>query len=164
MSKKKDVVAILKAFENSSYWKEFMAKLDAKKKEIELELDQELVIVSPMSIHTLWRRMAKFIEELEVEAKDAFAATEGWEIVLTQIGLDILARKTNNYKAVQTDFELNNSEHDVLRSQRNYLEGLAEYPTKLIEIEQAELDKAEAEAAMTELEAIQEGRIQDELD
>ena len=38
---------------------------------------------------------------------------------------------------------------------RNYLEGLAEYPTKLMEIEQAELDKEETVMSLTELEAIQ---------
>jgi len=68
------------------------------------------------------------------------------------------------YKAVQEDFEKNNSIHDVLRSQRNYIEGLLDYPAKLMEIEEAERAKEEAEAAMTELEAIQEGKQIDELD
>lgn len=83
---------------------------------------------------------------------------------MDQINLDILARKTNSYKAVQTDFDKTNSLHDVLRSQRNYIEGMLEYPAKLMDIEQAEREKEDAERAGAELEAIQEGKYIEDIE
>ena len=166
MAKKKewkDPIALLKSFETASHWLDFKVKMGEETKRIEAKLDEELVDEAGMSIHTLWRKMRVYIEGLEVIAKDTFGTTEGGDIILTQIGLDILARKTNNYKAVQTDFDKTNSYHDVLRSQRNYIEWLLDYPRKLIEIEQAEQDKEEAVEALTELEAIQENAYNDEL-
>lgn len=112
----------MKSFETASHWLDFKVKMGEETKRIEAKLDEELVDEAGMSIHTLWRKMRVYIEGLEVIAKDTFGTTEGGDIILTQIGLDILARKTNNYKAVQTDFDKTNSYHDVLRSQRNYIE------------------------------------------
>lgn len=77
MTKKKDAIAILKSFENSTFWSEFKARMEVKKAEIELELDKELVDETPLSIHSLWRRMRDYISGIVEEAKSIFGDVEG---------------------------------------------------------------------------------------
>ena len=76
MAKKKDVIAILKAFESSKYRLEFKAKMEEEKKSIEAKLDEDLVDETGLSIHSLWRKMRAYLEGLEVIAKDMFGETE----------------------------------------------------------------------------------------
>ena len=158
----KDVILILKQFEQSTYWEQFKTKREADMKALEIILDHELEDEVGMSIHTLWRKMITFVESVGEDAKAIFGDVEGGDIVIKQIELDALSRKNNVYKAVQEDFKKESSYHDLLRSQRNYIEGLLEYPKKLSEIEAAERAKEESEAALTELETIQADSIDEE--
>ena len=73
---KKDVIAILKAFEQSSYRVDYLKKMDEKKKALEVVLDEEMEDTTPMSIHSLRRKMRVFITDIEAEAKEAFGKTE----------------------------------------------------------------------------------------
>ena len=156
---KKDALIVLNWFKESKVWLDYVELLEKETEEMKLSLHKELLDMTEMSIHTLWRQMAIYIQWVEVKAKDAFGTTEWWDIICDQIGIDIKTRYNNIYKAVAEDFNKNQSAHDVIRSMINYLEWVVTYPEKLIEIEEKEQENEKINAEVAELEATQQAEL-----